>query len=210
MTSTGGSVSAGDRGAAGPVAFAAADDARALRALLEGREGQAIPITLTVPPDTDADVEGHLSLQSVALTLHLDEDDTEGHAISLHFPTAEDAARFRRNVILTGALAGSIVLGSAGAVVISSQPASPADEVPLLRTPVYERPAGHGLLEGVDPIPAISVPAAATPLTTSIDPATGRPADRGFLEGVDGPVPGPADSPATRPPGRGPLHGVDD
>lgn len=210
MTSTGGPASMGDRGAAGAVAFASADDTRALRALLEGREGQTIPITLTVPPDTDADVEGHLSLQSVALTLHLDEDDTAGHAISVHFPTADDAARFRRNVILTGALAGSIVLGSAGAVVISSQPASPADEVPLLRTPVYERPAGHGLLEGVDPFPAISVPAAAMPLTTPIDPATGRPADRGFLEGVDGPVPGPADSPATRPPGRGPLHGVDD
>ena len=211
MTSTGGSASGGVHGASGAVAFASADDARALRALLEGREGQTIAITLTIPTDTDtdADVEGHAALQSVALTLHLDEDDTEGHAISVHFPTRDDAARFRRNLLLTGALAGSIVLGSAGAVVISSQPGSPADDVPLVRTPVYERPAGHGLLEGVDPLPAIVTPAAAAPFVTSIDPATGRPADRGFLEGVDGPVPGPADTSTTRPPGRGPLEGVD-
>lgn len=206
MTTVGDAPSMGDLAPGGAVAYASAEDARNLRALLEDRGGQAIPITLALPAEAEADVEGHGQLRSVALTLLVGDDDTEGHAISVNFPTAEAAARFRRNLLLTGALAGTIVLGSAGAFVITSQLSAPAEDAPVIRTPVYERPAGHGALEGVDPFSTVSTEAAAPAVIISpIDPATGRPADRGFLEGPDGAV----SEPVNRQPGHGPLEGVD-
>lgn len=216
MTTVGDARSMGDLAPGGAVAYASAEDARNLRALLEDRGGQAIPVTLAMPAEAEADVEGHGQLRSVALTLLVEDDDTEGHAISVNFPTAEAAARFRRNLLLTGALAGSIVLGSAGAFVITSQSSAPADDVPLIRTPVYERPAGHGVLEGVDPFPTVSTEAAAPAvLVAPMDPATGRPADRGFPAGVDGGLTGGGSNesvnnePVNRQPGHGPLEGVD-
>lgn len=198
-------------GSTGAVEFATADDAARLRALLAGRAGQPMSVTLA-PADSDADVEGHAESPSVALTLILDDDDVEGHAISVHFPTSADAARFRRNLLLTGALAGSLVLGSAGAVVISSQATAPADDV--IRGPVYERPVGRGALEYSDPTMSISEAAAAAAAAevlapVVIDPATGKPTDRGFLEGADGPVIGGAGATTNRPEGKGPLEGVD-
>lgn len=210
MTTVGDAHSMGDLAPGGAVAYASAEDARNLRALLEDRGGQAIPVTLAMPSQAEADVEGHGQLRSVALTLLVGGDDTEGHAISVNFPTAEAAARFRRNLLLTGALAGSIVLGSAGAFVITSQLSAPADDAPLTRTPVYERPAGHGALEGVDPYSSVSTDAAAPAVViTLIDPATGRPADRGFLEGPDGAVTDSAEGPVNRQPSHGPVRGVD-
>jgi hypothetical protein len=203
-----------DGGSTGSVEFATADDAQTLRTILEGRAGQPLSITLA-PAYSDADVEGHAESPSVALTLRLGDDDVEGHAISVHFPTSADAARFRRNLLLTGAVAGSLILGSAGAVVINSQANAPADDA--IRGPVYERPVGRGALEYSDPTMSISEAAAAaaaaeaaaavTPM--AIDPATGKPADRGFLAGVEGPAIGGADSATNRPEGKGPLEGVD-
>lgn len=47
--------------------------------------------------------------------------DVEGHAFSLHFPTAKDADAFKRGV-LTGALAATLVVGgAAGAATLASQ-----------------------------------------------------------------------------------------
>lgn len=200
-----------DGGSTGSVEFATADDAQTLRTILEGRAGQPLSITLA-PAYSDADVEGHAESPSVALTLRLGDDDVEGHAISVHFPTSADAARFRRNLLLTGAVAGSLILGSAGAVVINSQANAPADDA--IRGPVYERPVGRGALEYSDPTMSISEAAAAaaaaeTIATVGINPATGKPADRGFLEGADGPVIGGANSAINRPEGKGPLEGVD-
>lgn len=195
----------GDLGPGGAVAHASVEDARNLRALLEDRRGHAIPVTLAMPADADADVEGHGQGRSLALTLVIGDDDTEGHAISVNFPTAEAAARFRRNLLLTGALAGSIVLGSAGAVVITSQLSAPADDASLPRTPVYERPAGHGALEGVDPLSSVSTDAAAPAIVITL-------IDRGYPAGVDGGLTEASnvnDEPVNRQPGRGPLEGVD-
>lgn len=207
MTTVGDAPSMGDLAPGGAVAYASAEDARDLRALLEDRGGQAIPITLALPAEAEADVEGHGQLRSVALTLLVGDDDTEGHAISVNFPTAEAAARFRRNLLLTGALAGSIVLGSAGAVVITSQVSSPADDASLPRTPVYERPAGHGALEGVDPFSSVSTDAAAPAFVISLTDS-GHPAgvDGGITEASNESV---ANEPVNRPPSRGPLEGVD-
>jgi hypothetical protein len=208
MTTVGDARSMGDLAPGGAVAFASAEDARNLRALLEDRGGQAMPVTLAMPAEAEADVEGHGQGLSLALTLLVGDDDTEGHAISVNFPTAEAAARFRRNLVLTGALAGSIVLGSAGAVVITSQLSAPADNAPLIRTPVYERPAGHGVLEGVDPFSSVSTDAAAPAFVISV-------IDRGYPAGVDGGITEASNEsvtnePVNRQPGRGPLEGVDD
>jgi hypothetical protein len=89
---------------------------------------------------------------------------------------------------------------------MTSQLSAPADNAPLITTPVYERPAGHGALEGVDPFSTVSTEAAVPAFVISlIDPATGRPADRGFLEGPDGAV----SAPVNRQPAHGPVEGVD-
>jgi hypothetical protein len=186
----------------GPVAFASADDTRFLLSALQGAGG-SIPITLALPPD-DLDVEGHALSSTVGLNLRLGDDDTEGHAISLQFPTTEAAARFRRNLLLAGALAGSIVIGTTGAVVISSQAAPSTDVVPQIEAPVHAWPAGHGPMEGADPPSQYVVEEAAPlPLTPSVNPATDKPWDRGFVEDADGAPPALPLDPA---PGHGNLE----
>jgi hypothetical protein len=205
----------GDHGQTLFVEFEDRGDAIRLRALLEGKDAAALPVQLTLAPE--AEVEGHAALDSVALTLILDDDDTEGHAINVHFPSTADAARFRRNLMVAGVLGGSLLLGSAGAIAITSQLGAPSDNAPVQRAPAYERPAGHGTLEGVDPLAPAAIPLApgieAAPAISETGPAmdtvTGRPAGSGFLEGAEGPVPNVSDQP-TRPAGSGPLRGVDE
>ena len=206
-TQAGSSVFSFDGGAAGTIEFGTAEDARNLREMLESRGGQPLSVILGIADDGN-DVEGHGQGQSVALSLQLSEDDTSGHAISVRFPTADDAARFRRNLILAGALAASVALGTTGALVISGQPASPADSG-MWNAPAYERPAGRGMLEGEDLVlPAAAGAAAADAAVNAIDPVTGRPADRGFMQGVDGSdVTGPSIS---GPGGTIPVNGVDE
>ena len=54
-------------------------------------------LSIRISPAERSDVEGHaLESQSVWLNLQLEGDDTEGHAINVHFPTAADADAFRR------------------------------------------------------------------------------------------------------------------
>lgn len=205
----------GNAGQALFVEFEDREDAIRLRALIEAGDAAALPVQLTLAPE--AEVEGHATLDSVALTLILDDDDTEGHAINVHFPSAADAARFRRNMMVAGVLGGSVLLGSAGAIAITSQLGAPSDNAPVQRAPAYERPAGHGTLEGVDPLAPAAIPLApgfeGAPAITqdapAMDTVTGRPAGSGFLEGTDGPAPDMAGQP-TRPAGSGPLKGVDE
>jgi hypothetical protein len=200
-----------DGGPSGTIEFGTADDARRLREMLERRAGEPMPIILGFRGDTDADVEGHALDQSVALTLQLDDNDTTGHAISVRFPTADDAAKFRRNLVLAGALAATVAIGSAGAIVISGQANAPADSGMWAVPAAVERPAGAGFLEGEDLLMPAVTGVAAGAAVSSIDSATGRPAGTGFLEGVDGGIAERAALPAiTRPAGAGPLEGVDE
>jgi hypothetical protein len=205
----------GDHGQALYVEFEDREDAIRVRALLEGGDANKLPVQLTLAPG--AEVEGHAASDSVELNLILDDDDTEGHAISVRFPSSAEAARFRRNMMVAGVLGGSVLLGSAGAIAITSQLGAPSDNAPVQRAPAYERPAGHGTLEGVDPLAPAVVPLApateGAPAITGDAPAmdtiTGRPAGSGFLEGAEGPVPNVSDQP-TRPAGSGHLKGVDE
>ena len=179
-----------------------------LRELLARGSG---PITVRLAPADTADVEGHafgVALRSVALRLRVDGNDTEGHAISVHFPTADDANRFRRSLLAAGLLAGTIVIGSAGAIAITSQPV-PATLSTAAQTQVYERPAGHGMLQGADMSDVAAPAATAAAARSGIDPVTGKPARSGFQEQAESGVTLSGSQALVRPQGRGILEGAD-
>lgn len=164
------------------------------------KTGQATSVRIA--PAERYDVEGHiLDSQSVLLNLLLEGDDTEGHAINVRFPTAADADNFRRNVLAAGILAGTIVLGSAGAIAITSNLSSAPDTSAPVTQSQYMAPAQQGF-----------------DIATGINPATGQPWRTGFQERSDGEmgVPGGAAAdanaagPAVRHPAGtvgGPLEG---
>ncbi len=71
----------------------------------------------------ESDTSGHaLDAKAVAVSLRFD-DDVEGHALSLHFPTAEKADEFRKRLIATGVVAGALVVGVTAAQLSSAIPA---------------------------------------------------------------------------------------
>jgi hypothetical protein len=102
-----------------------ADDEEWVRERAE--RGSGSPIVLRPAGDTDEDVEGHRARLSVQLRAFDDETDTEGHAISLNFPSAEAAAAFRRRLMLAGALTGTIALGAAAGAGLGSMSQAPAE-----------------------------------------------------------------------------------
>jgi hypothetical protein len=80
------------------------------------RRGQRPTREIRVKQD-DSDTEGHSALRSATVrVLAEDDDDTEGHAISIHFPSAAEADAFRKRLMVTGVLVGTVALASAGAV----------------------------------------------------------------------------------------------
>jgi len=166
------------------VAMQIADSA--VEAKLRDRLAKGGPISARLAPAESGDVEGHVfqvAQPSVAINLQLDDDDVEGHAISLHFPSLEEAERFRRGLLAAGVLAGTIAIGSAGAIAISSQPASSELSYPA-QVQAYERPAGHGMLQGAD-VADVAAPAAAASTTSAVDPATGKPVRSGFQQSAE-------------------------
>ena len=152
-----------------PLTFADPKAEQRLRARLNA--GRATPVRIA--PADPADVQGHaldLTQESVWLNLQLEGDDTEGHAIRVQFPTVADADRFRRNMLAAGILAGSIAIGSAGAIAITSNRADVSTDVsaPVTTQAQYMAPADQGY----------SVQA-------GINPATGMPWRSGFQDGSD-------------------------
>lgn len=89
-----------------PINFRDAADERRIGELL-GEGGQ---IRVRVAPADDPDVEGHAA-QRLAYAILLPDDDTEGHAITIRFPSAEQAKQFRMRMVATGALVGTLVIG---------------------------------------------------------------------------------------------------
>jgi len=82
---------------------------------------------VTVRLDDEQDVSGHLAFEDPTLVRVMVQDDddldTEGHAITIRLPSAGDADAFRRRLLLTGVLVGTIVLGGAGAALAVSHDA---------------------------------------------------------------------------------------
>ena len=68
----------------------------------------------------DEDTEGHGAGPTTLRVSLEDEDDTEGHAIAIHFPSRADADAFRRRLLVTGVLVGTVALGAAGGVGLSA------------------------------------------------------------------------------------------
>lgn len=90
-----------------------------------GRDPGTTRITLKA---SDDDVEGHAIGTAVTLRAFEGEDDTEGHAIAVHFPSREEADAFRRRLLVTGALAGTIAIGAAAGIGLANMPTqAPAD-----------------------------------------------------------------------------------
>jgi hypothetical protein len=65
----------------------------------------------------DSDTEGHSGYRATTIRVIAEgDDDTEGHAIAINFPTREEADAFRKRLLVTGVLAGTIALGAAGGI----------------------------------------------------------------------------------------------
>ena len=76
-------------------------------------------VRIRIPADSDT--EGHES--STVLTVLVgadDDDDVEGHALSLHFPSAHEANEFRRNLMAAGLITATLAVGAAGGYAIGS------------------------------------------------------------------------------------------
>jgi hypothetical protein len=73
----------------------------------------------------DADTSGHAAATAVAISLSFD-DDVEGHALSLHFPSPEKAEEFRKRLVATGVVAGALVVGVTAAQLSASAPTTTA------------------------------------------------------------------------------------
>lgn len=86
----------------------------------EGEETSAGRIRIRIA-GPEQDTEGHAAVRSATVrALLLADDDTEGHAISLRFPSTQEADAFRRRLLAGGVLAGTLVLGAAAGAAVSS------------------------------------------------------------------------------------------
>lgn len=94
-----------------------------LRAQL--REGKTRPkVTVLPAPRGDQDVEGHTfagTLRSVLVHVRVGESG-EPQAVRVHFPSTGEAEHFRRNLLATGVLAGTLALGTFGAASLANKP----------------------------------------------------------------------------------------
>lgn len=178
--------------------------------LLSARMSAARSVVVRIAPTEEGDVTGHdlaAAMRSVFVRLRLDEDDVEGHAIGVHFPTAEEANKFRKNLVAAGALAGTLVLAGAAGVGIASLPSGAATLSGDKPAPI-ERPVGRGFVAEsvvVGEQPATVVVGPATIERTGIDEVTGKPIRSGVVQGpeLERMPAGPGEPPT----GGGPVEG---
>lgn len=112
----------------GHVKIRVTDDDGWLRERL-GREPGSTRVTIKASED---DVEGHAIGTAVTLRAFEGDDDTEGHAIAVHFPSREEADAFRRRLLVTGVLAGTIAAGTIAGIGLANLSQAPAgDEVTI-------------------------------------------------------------------------------
>ncbi|MDQ3871833.1 MAG: hypothetical protein M3301_09505, partial [Chloroflexota bacterium] len=96
------------------VEFADREAERRVRSAARSGDGRRVRVAAL----EDSDTEGHdiatAAANAAVVRLLIDEGDTEGHALALRFPTAADAADFRKK-LAQGALIGTIALAGVGA-----------------------------------------------------------------------------------------------
>jgi hypothetical protein len=94
------------------------ESARTFQKLIEDPAyGRDLRIRAAEPSDTS----GHAMAADTITVSVRQEDDLEGHTMTLRFPSAEEAKRFQKRLIITGALAASLVVGAAGVQLASQQ-----------------------------------------------------------------------------------------
>ena len=81
-----------------------------MRALFASRGS----LTLRLATGQDVDTMGHAVANDTVIVVAGGEDDVEGHALALRFPTAKDAQEFQRRLLVTGVIAGALVVGVVG------------------------------------------------------------------------------------------------
>ena len=85
---------------------------------------------------TIADPDGRAATGSTLGVVALTQDDTAGQAFAIHFPTTEEAARVRTQILVAGALAGALTL-SAGAGAVEPPASRPlATQASVASSPV--------------------------------------------------------------------------
>ncbi len=119
-----------DDGSLAEARLAEPGSAEKLRKLLRDPTWSRKPLRVTSLP---GDTAGHmLAADTLAVSIAL-EGDVEGHTMTLHLPSAEEARRLQKRLLITGVLAASIVAGAAGASAIAQQQdhAAPAAGPPI-------------------------------------------------------------------------------
>ena len=86
---------------------------------------------------SDDDTEGHGFRTGLGVRVIAEgDDDTEGHAISIHFPSRADADSFRKRLLVTGVLAGTVALGAAGGMGLANMSSDQAGSAGAVQTTV--------------------------------------------------------------------------
>ena len=87
---------------------------------LRKRRGEPGSTHIEIAPPHEADTQGHAAgfAMSVIVRPSGDGNDTEGHAVSLHFPTSAEADAFRRRLLATGLIVGTVTVGALGATAL--------------------------------------------------------------------------------------------
>jgi len=103
-----------------PIRFGSAESEAQVRSLLSKADTMRVRVRLA----DEQDVEGHLfgggdTSLVLALALSGDDDDVEGHAISIHFPDAEQARRFRNELLAAGVLTATLAMGVGAGVALA-------------------------------------------------------------------------------------------
>jgi hypothetical protein len=112
----------------GSLAEATAWDAESARTFQKLIEDPAYGRDLRIRAAEPSDTSGHeMAADTITVSVR-QEDDLEGHTMTLRFPTVDEAKRFQKRLIISGALAASIAVGAVGVQLASqqSQVAAPA------------------------------------------------------------------------------------
>ena len=106
--------------------FVPEGDQEWLDRILAQKPGSA-EVSIRLADEDDADTEGHGQGTGNRFRVIVEsDDDTEGHAISIHVPSREDADAFRKRLLVTGVLVGSVALGAGAGIGLSSFSANDA------------------------------------------------------------------------------------
>jgi hypothetical protein len=128
-------------------------------------------VSVRIEPFEEDDTVGHAATDALEVVVRI-EDDTEGHAMSLRFPTAGEARDFQRRLLATGAIAATIVVGAA-AIQMTSQDAAqqagaPAAGPAIVRQAPAVAPGLAGEIKGGEVAPSVSTPAVAPGLAGEV------------------------------------------